>query len=49
MQQLIIKPWAGKNDKNFEKIQKLENLQLFFKMADINFLKNIPLHLQAIQ
>ena len=34
--------------KNF-KIQKLEKLQIFLYMADTKILKNIPLHLEAMQ
>ena len=32
-----------------QKDSKLEKLQMFLKMADIKILKNIPLHLEAMQ
>ena len=35
-----------KNSKGFKNLKKI---QIFFKMPDIKILKNIPLHLEAMQ
>ena len=54
MQQLIIKPrrslgpWFRKSDIKLE-IQILEKISFFKKIAKIKILKNIPLHLEAMQ
>ena len=57
MLQLIINPWrrslgpwCRKKFKKFENIQKLEKIAIIFiKNADNKILKNILLHLEAVQ
>ena len=56
MRKLIIKlwrrslgPWCQKNNSKFKKIEKLEKMQIFLKIADIKIAKTILLHQHSIK